>query len=343
MSGTIDYGRRVIRVGRWALLDARALLVAALGWAAVVVVALIALLTGGAEISTAEVFQALTGRGDEFVTMVVVEWRLPRILMAIIVGTALALSGTIFQTLTKNPLGSPDIIGFQTGAYTGALIVILLLGGGATDITLGALAGGIITSLLVFALSATNTVGLIIVGIAVSAMLMSVNTWMLLTAELDTAMAARAWGAGNLAGMDWETVTVAAVFMASFSLGARALVGPLRITAMGQIFAVTLGQRVRLTHGGAVLVGIGLIACATALVGPISFIALAAPQIARRLVRGDGLALSAVAATGSLLLVLADLIAQHIYPPSPLPVGIITTAIGGMYLLWLLITEGKRT
>lgn len=338
----LDYGRRVYRVAGRFLVDARALTVSTICWLLVVALAVFALSTGGAEITAAEVFAALTGRADEFVMMVVVEWRVPRILMAIVVGAALALSGAIFQQLTRNSLGSPDVIGFQTGAYTGALIVMLILHGGSTEITFGALAGGIITALVVFALSTTNTIGLIIVGIAVSAVLMSFNTWLLLNAEIEDAMMARAWGAGNLAGAAWDTTLTAVVFSVVFIIAAVTLVRPLRVNHLGESFAVSLGQRVRVIHVAAVVVGIGLIAVSTALVGPISFIALSAPHIARRLVNGDGLSLGAAAAVGALLLLLADVIAQRIYPPSPLPVGIVTTCIGGVYLLWLLIQEGKK-
>ena len=337
----LDRGRRVLRVGP-VLLESRSILVALVAWVCVAALAIFAIVSGSAGISFAEAISALTGNADKFVSMVVLEWRLPRILIAVFVGAALAMSGAIFQQLTRNPLGSPDIIGFQTGAYSGALVVMLVLRGSPTAVMFGALIGGVATTLVVFALAASNTVRLVIVGIAVSAVLASINTWMLLSAEIEDASMARQWGAGSLSGVDWPKLTMAAVSTVVFAIFAIGLVRPLRITMIGIPFATALGQRVRLVQITAIVVGIGLIAVATATVGPISFIALAAPQIARRLSKSDGLSLGSTAAVGALLLLLADVVAQRIYPPSPLPVGIVTTSIGGVYFLWLLMRERKK-
>ncbi len=151
--------------------------------------------------------------------MVVVEWRLPpRVLLALMLGAALGMSGAIFQSLTRNPLGSPDIIGFNSGAYTGALVVILLIGGTYYEIAVGALVGGIATAAVVYLLAYKRGVQgfrLIIVGIAISAMLGSVNTWMILKAKLDDAMAAAVWGgAGSLNGLGWTQVWPVVVVLA---------------------------------------------------------------------------------------------------------------------------------
>lgn len=346
----IDYGRRVIRLGRrsrpFMLVDARSLVVCSVLWLAIAALAVYALATGSAKITPAEVVDVIFGRGDVYTNMVVGEWRAPRILIAIVLGACLALSGAIFQNLTRNPLGSPDVIGFQTGSYTGALVVMLLLRGGSVAIMVGALVGGITTAFLVFFLSASReavrAVRLIIVGIGVSAMLASVNVWLLLTATVEDAIMAGLWGAGNLSGVSWDTFVIVACGSGAFIVGAVLLARSLRVLQIGVPFATALGQNVRGVQVCALLVGIGLTALATASVGPISFIALASPQIARRLVRADGLALGSTAAVGAALLLLADVTAQRIYPASPLPVGIVTVSIGGLYFLWLLLREGKK-
>lgn len=346
----IDFGRRILRVGRRSrpllLVDARSLVICLSIWAAIVVLAVYALCTGSAQITPWEALVTLAGGGDDYTTMVVLEWRAPRILMAVLLGTCLALSGAIFQNLTGNPLGSPDVIGFQTGSYTGALVVMLLLGGGSAATMVGALTGGVATAFLVFFLSskrgAVRGVRLIIVGIAVSAMLASVNVWILLTATVEDAIMAGLWGAGNLSGVSWPTFATALTGSALFIVAAAALSRPMRIMQIGMPFATALGQNVRLVQVSAIVIGVGLTALATATVGPISFIALAAPQIARRIVRSDGLALGPTAAVGSMLLLLADVVAQRIHPDSPLPVGIVTVSIGGLYFLWLLLREGKK-
>lgn len=210
----------------------------------------------------------------------------------------------------------------------------------------GALAGGLATALLVFVLSvrggAVRGVRLIIVGIGASAMLASVNTWLQLTATVEDAIMAGLWGAGNLSGVTWPTFFGALASGAIFLICALLLARPMRLMRIGAPFATALGQRVRAVQVGAVVVGVGLTALSTATVGPISFIALAAPQIARRLVPSDGLAVGPTAAVGSFLLLLADVVAQRIHPDSPLPVGIVTVCIGGLYFLWLLIRENTR-
>lgn len=347
---SLDFGRRVFRLGPRTrpllLVDARSLAICLSIWAAIAVLAVFALCRGSAQITPFEALAALAGGGDAYTTMVVLEWRAPRILMAVLLGTCLALSGAIFQNLTGNPLGSPDVIGFQTGSYTGALVVMLILGGGSAETMVGALLGGVATAFLVFFLSSkrgsVRGVRLIIVGIAVSAMLASVNVWILLTATVEDAIMAGLWGAGNLSGVSWASFATAFAGSVLFILAATALSRPMRIMQVGMPFATALGQNVRLVQVSAIVIGVGLTALATATVGPISFIALAAPQIARRIVRSDGLALGPTAAVGSLLLLLADVVAQRIHPDSPLPVGIVTVSIGGLYFLWLLLREGKK-
>lgn len=278
--------------------------------------------------------------------MIVVEWQAPRILMAAVVGASLAISGALFLNLTGNPLGSPDVIGFQAGSFTGALVVMLLLGGGSAATMLGALAGGIFTALVVLALAAgggaARGVRLIIVGIAVSAVLSSFNTWIMLTAEVENAIMAGLWGAGNLSGVDWAATLTVLGGTLVFLVAAVLLARPMKLLQIGIPFAAALGRHVRRVQMLAVVVGVGLIALATATVGPISFIALAAPQIARRLARADGLALGTSAGVGALLLS-ADLIAQSIHPDTPLPVGLVTVSIGGMYFLCLLLREKRGT
>lgn len=346
----LDFGRRVHRIGPrdrpFLLVDARSARLCLALWAAIVLLAVYAVSSGSAQISPVEALAALFGQGDDYTSMVVLDWRAPRILMAVLLGACLAMSGSIFQNLTGNPLGSPDVIGFQTGSYTGALVVMLLLGGGSLETMAGALAGGVATAFLVFLLSskrgAVRGVRLIIVGIAVSAMLASINVWILLTATVEDAIMASLWGAGNLSGVSWASFAVAFGGVIVFLIAAMALGRPMRLMQIGMPFATALGQSVRTVQVAAIVVGVGLTALATATVGPISFIALAAPQIARRLVRSDGLALGPTAAVGALLLLVADVVAQRIYPDSPLPVGIVTVSIGGLYFLWLILREGKK-
>lgn len=322
--------------------DRRAAVVGVVIVGLVVAVGIYTLSTGASATPIRDVFSALVGRGDHRTQMLVVEWRLPRLLFAVFCGIALGMSGALFQSLTRSPLGSPDIIGFSAGSYTGALFVMLVAGSvGYRDIAAGALIGGILTAALVYGLSYRGGVEgfrLIIMGIGVSAVLGSVNSYLMLKADLPDAMVAAAWGAGSLNGLGFDQ------FWPMFGLlvllvPLTLMLGPaMRQLEMGDDAAKALGLRTEPYRLAAVVVGVALTALVTAAAGPISFIALAAPQIARRITRAPGVGLIPAGVVGALLLAGADVISIGIQ----LPVGIITVSIGGSYLIWLLIGEYRR-
>lgn len=313
-------------------------------------VLVLAVSTGDLAIPVAEVVPALFGQGDGGTVLVVQQWRLPRALMALMLGAVLGIGGGIFQSLTRNPLGSPDVIGFGTGAYTGALIVILLLGGSYLGTATGAMIGGAATAVVVYLLSVKKGVGrrgvqgfrLIIVGIGVSAMLSAFNTWMVLHAEVEDAMRVAVWGAGSLNGISWDQVWPTALVVAVVCVAAALLAERMHVLEMGDEAASALGLRAEGTRLGLMLTGIAGVALVSAVAGPISFVALAAPQIAKRLTRSHGIGIGAAALMGALLLIASDFIAQRIHPESPLPVGVVTVCVGGAYLVWLLISEGRK-
>lgn len=343
----MDFGRRmlVLRRGRVSVrVELRSLIVCTGLALVVIVVALVALATGSYQLSLGQVVSALTGGQSGIVHDIVVEWRLPRVTATIVFGAALGLSGAMFQSLMRNPLASPDVIGFSSGSYTGALIVIILVNGSYLEVAGGALLGGIVTALLVYLLAYRRGVHgfrLIIVGIAVSAILASLNTWLILRADLEVAMSAAAWGAGSLNGVSWNQVAAGGAFIALLLVLAGALSRPMRQLELGDDAAASQGVRIAVARLALIVVGVALTATVTAASGPIAFISLAAPQIARRLARTAGITLAPAALVGALLLGAADYIAQHL-APTPLPVGVITVMIGGGYLGWLLFTEARR-
>lgn len=309
----------------------------------VIVLGLVALAWGDYPLSIPQVVQALfTDQG--FATKIVTEWRLPRVIAAIAFGAALGASGALFQTLTRNPLGSPDVIGFSTGAYTGAIISITVVGSGVLSEMAGALAGGLLTAMIVYVLAWKGGVQgfrLIIVGIAVTAVLSSLNTYLLLRAQTEVAMTASLWGAGSISLVDWADVVLALPFLALFGVLAAVVVPGLRQLELGDDAAHAHGVRAEATRVTVLVAGVALVALVTAITGPIAFIALSAPQIARRLASGAGIPIAAAALTGSCLLLTADLIAQHIVPGS-VPVGVVTVVLGGVYLIALLIQEARK-
>jgi iron complex transport system permease protein len=346
----IDFGRPTGILNLWGgrltqRLDLRALLVSALVVVIAIAVALVTLTSGEFQIAVPEIVGALFGQATAKVHMVVVEWRLPRTSLALIMGAALGISGAIFQSLTRNPLGSPDVIGFDSGAYTGALIVIIVLKGTFYAVAGGALLGGIVTALVVYLLAWRGGVQgfrLIIVGIGISAMLNSFNTYLVIRADLEVAMAAAIWGVGSLNGMTLERLAQVCAVLAVLVPAAFFISRPMRQLEMGDDAARSLGVNAEWTRLAMTIVGVALTATVTAAAGPIAFVALAAPQIAMRLTRSAGVALLPSAATGALLLGVADYLAQRAFAPTQLPVGIVTICIGGLYFAWLLMREARR-
>lgn len=346
----VDFGRptRVVRGlgGRLSQrLDLRTIAVCLGLLVVALAIGVVALMTGDYPLTVAQVLGALVGGADGPVQMVVVEWRLPRALLALVLGACLGASGAIFQSLTRNPLGSPDIIGFNTGAYTGALVVMTVLGSGYTSVAGGALLGGIATAAVVYVLAYRRGVQgfrLIIVGIAVSAMLASLNTWLILKADLETAMAAAVWGAGSLNGTTWAQAAPACVLAAVIALPLVWLAPRMAMLELGDDAATALGLRGERVRLALVLLGVALTALATAATGPIAFVALAAPQLARRLTGSAGVRILPAAAMGAVLLAASDLVAQRAFAPTQLPVGVVTVSVGGAYLVWLLVREARR-
>lgn len=346
-STRVDFGRRVLtfRRGRVAVrLDARSVVVCASLAMVIAGLSVLAMMTGSYPLSPAQVISALTGGENGLVREIVVEWRLPRVLAAVVFGAALGVSGAVFQSLLRNPLADPGIIGFAEGSYTGALIVILVINGSYAQLVGGALFGGMATALLVYLLAYRRGVQgfrLIIVGIGVSAMLASLNTWLILKADLDDAMSAAAWNAGSLNGVGWNQVVIGSVCIAVLLVLAAIASRSMRQMELGDDAAASQGVRIAPARLGLIVVGVALTATVTAASGPIAFISLVAPQIARRLARTAGITLIPAAFVGALLCLASDYIAQHI-APTPLPVGIITVMLGGGYLGWLLFTEARR-
>ncbi|MEU4244589.1 iron chelate uptake ABC transporter family permease subunit [Actinoplanes sp. NPDC026619] len=342
---SLDFGRRTIVLRPVTRLPLRPLVVCGVLVLAALAVAVLALGTGEVGMAPAGVLRALAGSGSGADHLVVVEWRLPRVLLALILGAALGLAGAIFQALTRNPLGSPDVIGFNTGALTGVLITTLTVGAGYYVTAAGALAGGLLTAAAVYLFAFRRGVQgfrLIIVGIAVSAVLTSANEWLIIKADLQVALAASIWGQGTLNNAAWRGVGPAATVLGVLAVALLAMGPRLSLLEMGEDAAAALGVRVERTRLAYLVIGVALTAAVTAAAGPISFVALSAPQLAQRLTRTPGIALGPAAAMGALLLIVSDWLAQHAFAPTQLPVGVVTVAVGGIYFVWLLLRQGRK-
>lgn len=331
-------GDRAIRVHRRALIAGTSCVLLALA------VGVLTIGSGDYPMSPADVLLTIAGRGDPAQAFIVNELRLPRVVAALLVGAALALAGALFQSLVRNPLGSPDMLGFTQGAATGALVVVVAGGSGAA-LAGGALAGGVVTGMVIYALawrSGVHGLRLVLIGIGASAILTGVNGYLLTRAELMEAARAVLWLTGSLDGRGWENVlpllAAMAVLVPLVLLGGgRAL----RVLEMGDDLASGLGVRVERLRFTLLAAAVLLASLAAAVAGPVLFVALTAPQVARRLTRAPGPNLLASMCTGAALLVGADWVAQRLFDERQLPVGVVTGVLGGGYLVWLLVAERR--
>ncbi|SEP64604.1 iron complex transport system permease protein [Devosia sp. YR412] len=325
----------------------RSLALLAIATAIGLVLAVITLLTGGFSISPLEVWTTLWGGSDQVSTLVVVGLRLPRIVACVLVGAALGVSGGVFQGLSRNPLASPDIIGFTSGAATGVLVLLLVEGAGATmGLSAGAMLGGFGTAFVVYLLALRRGVHgqrLILVGIGVGAMLSAFNAYLITRAELEAAQTARIWLHGSLNGIGWAQVGPLAMWCIVLLPLALLLAPRLKLLEMGDDLAKGLGLPSNRAKLQLIVVSVGLAAAAIAAAGPIGFVALAAPQLAQRLARTGGIDLLGAAAMGAVLMLAADLAAQRLLAPFQIPVGLVTGAMGGAYLIYLLAREWRKT
>ncbi|GAA2716439.1 iron chelate uptake ABC transporter family permease subunit [Micromonospora olivasterospora] len=322
-------------------------------WA--VLAAVLAVVAGGvvASLSLGEfpipvrdVVAALTGAGSADAALIVVELRLPRALTGLLVGCAFGLAGALFQALTRNPLASPDLIGVSAGASAGGVGAILLGGvaaagaGSYAVVPVGALLGALAAAgfIYVMAFRAGTITGyrFVLVGLGVHGALQALTAWLLARADIDQASRAMVWLTGSLNGRGFEHagwVGLALLVLVPVMVG---LIRPYQLAQYDDDTARVLGLPVDRARMVLLVAGVGLAAVATAAAGPVAFVALAAPQIARRLTGSASLPILTSGCVGAALLLGADLLARLVFAPIELPVGVVTGTVGAPYLMWLL-------
>ena len=341
-------GRRPARIALGPItrpLHVRSLVLTAVTVTATIALALGALTLGELHIPLGRVVSSITGSTAGFEATVVTQWRLPRVVAAVVAGAALGTSGAIFQSLTRNPLGSPDVLGFSTGAYTGALVALVLLGAGWANVSIGALTGGLAAAGIVMALGGTgrSMFRLVLVGVGLSATLTAANHWLIAAADLEVAMSASMFGNGDLNGITWSRTAPLLAVVVVLGAAAGMLVRDMRVLELGDVHAAALGIRTARTRTVLMLLGLALVSLPTAVMGPVAFVALMSPNIARRLNGSHGIDPVLSGALGACLLLASDIVAQRIIAPAQLPVGLVTGCVGGLYLLHLLrpaLTKG---
>lgn len=341
----VDTAASILRVGRLsARVHRRTVLVSAALAGVVVIATAVSVSVGDFAISLRDVVPAVFGYGSPDSDFIVRTLRLPRALTGALVGAAFGLSGAVFQSLARNPLASPDIIGITAGASAAAVAVIVMVGGSSTLVSTGALAGAGLTAAVIYLLAYRRGVTgyrLVLVGIGIAAVLHAFTSYLLTRADIFDAQRATIWLTGSLNGRSWDHVGPVAVALAVVVPVTLALGRQLRLLELGDDTARGLGVRVEPSRAALVAAAVVLAAVATASAGPIAFVALVAPQIARRLVQQAGATLVPTALVGASLVLLADLVARRAFAPTELPVGVVTGIIGAPYLLWLLARANR--
>lgn len=310
---------------------------------ALVLVAAAGLTLGDYPLPLDQLVATLVGQGTTASNFIVLGLRLPRVLTGLLVGVCFGLSGTAFQTLLRNPLASPDIIGISYGASAGGVLAILLLGWSGLAVSGAALGGALVSAALIYGLAWRGGLSgyrFVLVGVGVSALMLAVVDYLMTRANIYEASAALVWLTGSLNGSSAAQLNPLAlaclVLVPLTLLTGRALL----VLQLGDDVAAAVGLRVEASRLVVIALAVMLAAVATAAAGPVGFVAFVAGPIARRLTGGTGSSLVPAALVGALVVVLSDVVGQHLLPVE-LPVGVVTAAVGAPYLLFLLVRSNR--
>lgn len=300
---------------------------------------LVSLMVGRTFYPVGDVVAVVLGQDVAGASFAVGELRLPRATLAVLAGASLGLGGVTFQTMLRNPLASPDIIGVTSGASVAAVIGIVVLSLGETVVSVIAMLAALATALVIYLLAFTDGVvgtRLVLIGIGVAAMLDSVVAYVIVRAAPYDLQDALRWLAGSLNGATWDHVAPLALGLLLLTPLLLGQARNLSLLQQGDDSATALGVRVERTRLVTLVAAVGLVSFATAAAGPIAFVAFLSGPIAARVVRGGDSLMVPAALVGALLVCAADLVAQHALG-TRYPVGVVTGALGAPFLLHLLI------
>jgi iron complex transport system permease protein len=332
----------LVRNGRARRASRRRLVLIVLGGLAVAIF-VVSLMVGQTFYTPAEVIGVILGQDVQGATFTVGRLRLPRAVLAVVAGLSFGLAGVTFQTMLRNPLASPDIIGISAGASAAAAFAIITLGLSGTGVSVFAIVAGLGVALLIYGLSYKGGAAgtrLILVGIGIAAMLDSLTNYVLSRAgQWDLQEAAR-WLTGSLNGTTWPQVLTALIAFVVFAPLLLSRSGQLGAMQLGDDAAGALGVRVERTRLIVIISAVGLIAFATAAAGPIAFVAFLSGPIAARIVGPNGSLLVPAAFVGALLVLVADLAGQYAFG-TRFPVGVVTGVLGAPYLIYLIVRTNR--
>ena len=321
--------------------------VIALGTLALLLVlgAVVALGTGSSMISPWRVMHTLLGQGDVTETLIINTFRLPRVLMAIMVGLGLGIAGVIMQGLVRNPLASPDVLGVTDGASFVAVAIITLFAGSISMFMMPAFvfAGGVITVMAIYFIAWNDGVAprrMILIGIGMASLLTAARTVMMTQSSIDKTAAAQVWLSGSLNTANWQQVQILSIWYLLLIPFLILAMRSLTAQSLGDDVAKGLGSRLTPERFGLIMLSTALATGSVAFCGSIGFVGLMAPHITRRLVGNvPELLLPGAAMVGALLVVVSDLTGRMVLAPLEVPVGIFTACIGGPYFIYLLVKK----
>lgn len=291
-----------------------------------------------------DVLRVLMGENVPGASFTVGHLRLPRAALSVLVGMCFGLGGVAFQVMLRNPLASPDIIGVSLGASAAAVFAIVILQLDGVAVSIFSVAAGLGVALLVYGLSSKNGVAgtrLILIGIGVAAMIESFIAYILVRAPAWDLQEAMRWLTGSINAAQLSQalpVLLALIFFGGILLSRGRDLEALR---MGDDIAAALGVRVGLTRITVMICAVGMIAVATAVTGPVAFVAFLSGPIAARIVGPNGSLLLPSALTGACLVLVGDYIGQFLLP-SRYPVGVVTGAFGAPYLIYLIVRVNRK-
>ncbi|WP_222192667.1 FecCD family ABC transporter permease [Modestobacter italicus] len=322
---------------------ARRRLVTTLLALAVLVAFAVTLMVGRTFYPPGDVLRVVLGSDVPGASFTVGTLRLPRAVLAVTAGLSFGLAGVTFQTMLRNPLASPDVIGITSGASAAAAFAIVVLGWSGTAVSVTAIVSALGVALLIYSLAFKDGVAgtrLVLIGIGVAAMGKSVTSYVLSKAGAWDFAEALRWLTGSLNGSTWEATVPA--LLALLVLGPVLLRQTRALSALqlGDDTASALGVRVERTRIIAIIAAVGLLAFATAACGPIAFVSFLAGPIAARLVGPNGSLLVPAALVGALLVLVADLCGQFAFG-TRFPVGVVTGVLGAPYLIYLIVRTNR--
>ncbi len=290
------------------------------------------------------VIRVLSGEEIQGATFTIATLRLPRMLCGLLAGLAFGIAGNTFQTMLRNPLASPDIIGISSGSSVAAVFCILVFRISGSSVSIAAVISGILVAVLIYILSKGSGFSggrLILIGIGMQAMINALISYLLAKgAQHDVSNALR-WLSGSLNGMSIEDVPTLFIVVAIFGTTILCLTKQLQILELGDEFATTLGLKINLIRITLILSAVFLIAFATSITGPIAFVAFLSGPIAARLVGQGAPNVLSSGLVGALLVLGADMIGQFLFS-TRFPVGVVTGILGAPYMLFLLIVINRK-